>query len=273
MNQSSTADIVFFTAAFGVYIAAFAAFLIRSATRRSLWGWLGVAGLFAGSLSQLIALGIRWKLSGIIPLVSMHEFASVMSWMAAILLGVLVMRTRRFELGSYITPLILGIMAIASLLPTKLSEQLIPALQSYWLHIHVSMAALSEGAFAVACGIAIYYLIKERRADANPEELARLDLLTHRAISIGYPLFTLGALFAGAIWAYNAWGTFWSWDPKEVGSWIIWLFYTGYLHARYKRNWQGRRAAILAIIGFVMVILSFLGNLFLGGQHAYESFG
>ena len=81
------------------------------------------------------------------------------------------------------------------------------------------------------------------------------------------------ALFAGAIWAYNAWGTFWSWDPKEVGSWIIWLFYTGYLHARYKRGWQGRRAAILAIIGFAMVILSFIGNLFLGGQHAYEDLG
>ena len=272
MEQSSTPDITFFTIAFAVYIAAFVAFLVRSATRQTLWGWIGVAGLYAGSVSQLIALGIRWKIAGTIPLASMHEFASIMSWMAAISLGVLITQTRRFELGSYISPIVLGIMAIASLLPTRITEQLVPALQSYWLHIHVSMAAVSEGAFAVSCGLAIYYLIKERRPETTPAELARLDVLNHRAISIGYPLFTLGALFAGAIWAYNAWGSFWSWDPKEVGSWIIWLFYTGYLHARYKRNWQGRRAAILAIVGFAMVILSFLGNLFLGGQHSYESF-
>lgn len=273
METSATPDITFFTIAFAVYVAAMAGFLIRSATRKDIWAWMGVGGLLAGSVCQLIALGIRWKLSGHVPLASMHEYASIMSWMAAGSLAVLIIQTRRFELGSFISPLVIAIMAIASLLPTKINEQLVPALQSYWLHIHVSMAALSEGAFAVSCGLAIYYLIKERRAGTTPAELARLDLLNHRAISIAYPLFTLGALFAGAIWAYSAWGTFWSWDPKEVGSWIIWLFYTGYLHARYKRNWQGRRAAILAIIGFVMIILSFLGNLFLGGQHAYEDLG
>ncbi len=271
MNQ--TPDVSFFTAAFAVYVLSFVLFLIRSGTGRPLFGWMGTIGLVVGSVAQLVALGIRWHLSGHIPLASMHEYASLMSWMAAISLAYLVWRTRRFALGSYVTPVIIGVMAIASLLPTRINQQLVPALQSYWLHIHVSMAAVAEGAFAVSCGLAIYYLIRERRPDTSPQELARLDELNRNAIAIGYPLFTLGALFAGAIWAYNAWGSFWSWDPKEVGSWIIWLFYTGYLHARYKRGWQGRRAAILAIIGFVMVILSFVGNLFLGGQHAYEDLG
>lgn len=262
-------DVQIFTIAFAVYVAALLLFLVRSATQRSLFGWLAVAALAAATVLQTIALIVRWRLSGHVPLSSMHEYASVMSWMAAASLAVLVARTRRFEIGSFATPLIIAIMAIASLMPKQINQQLVPALQSYWLHIHVSMAALSEGAFALACALAIIFLVKERRHDTPPEELERLDMLTHRTISIGYPLFTLGALFAGAIWAYNAWGTFWSWDPKEVGSWIIWLFYTGYLHARHQRGWRGRKAAVLSIIGFAMVILSFLGNLFLGGQHAY----
>ncbi|MBP6874454.1 MAG: c-type cytochrome biogenesis protein CcsB [Candidatus Eisenbacteria bacterium] len=262
-------DAAWFTAAFAFYILALALFLVRSATRRAIWGWAGLSATSAGFLLQTIALVIRWKVSGHSPLASMYEYASVMSWMAAGSLAILVARTRRFEIGSYASPLIIAMMAIASLLPRQIEQQLVPALQSHWLQIHVSMAAISEGAFAVACGLAIAYLVKERRAGTRPEELERLDGLTHRMISIGYPLFTLGALFAGAIWAYNAWGTFWSWDPKEVGSWIIWLFYTGYLHARYRRGWRGRRAAVLSIVGFVMIILSFVGNLFLGGQHSY----
>ena len=262
-------DALFFTLAFALYLAAMAAFLVRGLTRRDIFGGIGVAGLAFGAALQTIALLMRWKLSGHLPLTQMHEYASVMSWMAAICLVVLVARTRRFEIGSYATPLIIAIMAIASLLPKEINRQLVPALQSYWLYIHVSMAALSEGAFAVSCALAIVYLVKARRSSTPVEELTRLDALNHRVISLAYPLFTLGALFAGAIWAYKAWGTFWSWDPKEVGSLIIWLFYTGYLHARYQRGWRGKRAAVLSIIGFAMVILSFIGNLFLGGQHAY----
>jgi cytochrome c-type biogenesis protein CcsB len=268
--MSASADTLFFTIAFACYLAAMALFLTRGATRRPAFGWAGVAALAVGAALQTVALLVRWNLSGHLPLTQMHEYASVMSWMAAVCLAFLLARTRRFEVGSYATPLIIAIMAIASLLPKDINRQLVPALQSYWLYIHVSMAALSEGAFAVSCALAIVYLVKARAGAAtSPAELARLDALNHRVISLGYPLFTLGALFAGAIWAYRAWGTFWSWDPKEVGSLIIWLFYTGYLHARHKHGWIGKRAAVLSIIGFAMVILSFIGNLFLGGQHAY----
>jgi len=266
---SGTLDVQIFTVSFILYGVGFVLYLLRAALQRATAGVIATGLVAVGAALQTIALGVRWNLSGHPPLTSMFEYASVMSWMAAISLVILVARTRRYEVGMYVSPLILGMMAIASIVPKEIYQQLVPALQSYWLHIHVSMAALAEGAFALSCGLAIAYLIKARRADAEPEELARLDALNHRVISIGYPLFTLGALFAGAIWAYSAWGSFWSWDPKEVGSWIIWLFYTGYLHARYRRGWRGRKAAVLAIIGFAMVILSFLGNMFLGGQHAY----
>ncbi len=267
--MSYTADVKLFMVAFGAYLLALAIFLLRNALKRRLLAWMGVGALALGAFVQLVALGVRWYLAGHVPLSSMHEYASVMSFMAAASLAVLLVRTRRFELGALITPLVIAIMAIASLLPKEIHKQLIPALQSYWLHIHVSMAALGEGAFAVSCGVAIMYLVKAGKPNADPADLARLDSLNHRAISVGYPLFTLGALFAGAIWAYKAWGSFWSWDPKEVSSWIIWLFYTGYLHARFQRGWRGKKAAVLSIVGFVMVILSFLGNLFLGGLHSY----
>jgi ABC-type transport system involved in cytochrome c biogenesis permease subunit len=117
-----------------------------------------------------------------------------------------------------------------------------------------------------------YYLIYNlggtfiEKLDFN---LDLLDEINYKAITLGYPLYTVGALFAGAVWAEQAWGQFWSWDPKEVGALIIWLFYSGFLHARYNRQWKGSRAAILAVFGFLMVLLSFFGNYFFGGQHAY----
>ncbi len=100
-----------------------------------------------------------------------------------------------------------------------------------------------------------------------PDEL--LDEISYKAVTLGYPLYTIGALFAGAIWAEQAWGQFWSWDPKEVGALITWLFYSGYLHARYLRGWRDRRAAVLSVVGFLVVLLSFFGNYFFGGLHAY----
>jgi len=97
-----------------------------------------------------------------------------------------------------------------------------------------------------------------------------LDEINYRAVTLGYPLYTLGALFAGAIWAEKAWGSFWSWDPKEVGALIIWLFYSAFLHARYQRGWSGTRTAVLSLTGFAMMMLSFFGNYFFGGLHAYD---
>jgi len=94
--------------------------------------------------------------------------------------------------------------------------------------------------------------------------------LSISAVAIGYPLYTIGALFAGAIWAEQAWGTWWSWDPKEVGALIIWLFYTGFLHARHNRQWRGEPAAILIVLGMVMLFVSFFGNYFFGGMHSFE---
>jgi ABC-type transport system involved in cytochrome c biogenesis permease subunit len=114
-----------------------------------------------------------------------------------------------------------------------------------------------------------WFITKTGLLERIPMNMDILDDINYKAIALGYPLYTVGALFAGAIWAEQAWGQFWGWDPKEVGSLIIWLFYSGFLHARYHRKWKGNRAAILSLCGFGMILLSFFGNYFFGGQHTY----
>ena len=118
----------------------------------------------------------------------------------------------------------------------------------------------------------LYWFIYTKLGSAINKISGKIDILdeiNYRAVSLGYPLYTVGALFAGAIWAEQAWGTFWSWDPKEVGSLLVWFFYSAVLHARYNRDWKGGRLAILSIIGTSMIFVTFYGNFFFGGLHAY----
>ncbi len=268
----TTPDVPYFTASLWLYLGAFLLFTAFFAFRKVLLGRAGAVLLFVGGGFQTVGIAIRWNVAGHVPLSNMFEYATVMSWMAVLSFGVILWRYRRLIVGAFIAPLVFALVVASSLLPKEISQQLVPALQSYWLTIHVSLAALGEGAFAVAFGVSIMYLVSARWRGAKNSRMPSpevLDEINYRAIAIGYPLYTIGALFAGAIWAHEAWGSFWSWDPKEVGALIIWLFYTGYLHARLQRNWQGSRAATMSILGFAMTILSFVGNIFLGGNHAY----
>jgi cytochrome c-type biogenesis protein CcsB len=194
-----------------------------------------------------------------------------MSWAVALSFIVIIARFRRMILGVVVSPVLMLVLVMASMLPKEASRQLMPALHSYWFYIHVTLAALAEGAFIVAAGAGIVYLVR-RKAAAEGDVLPSRDLLEEiiaRAIRVGYPLFTIGALFAGSIWAQYAWGSFWSWDPKETGSLVLWLYYTLLLHQNARGKWRGRTLAVLAIVGFGIAVLSFLGNLFFGGMHAY----
>jgi len=114
----------------------------------------------------------------------------------------------------------------------------------------------------------LFYVLARRLKDRIPA-LERLDSLAYRSVSLGFPIFTFGALISGAIWAHYAWGKWWSNDPKEIGSLIVWLVYLIYLHARYVRKWSGNQAAVAAILGFLFAVLSFVGNSILGGLHSY----
>ncbi len=343
-----TFDIKLFWWVYWLYLASFLFFTVFGATRGVRVGRAVTWVLGVGFVLHTVALSWRWWLSGHVPMANMYEYASLLAWFAVLSYLYIEWRYRKTIVGTFVAPVVVAVMTCASLLPKEITQQLMPALQSYWLWIHVSMAALGEGAFLVAFAVSVMYLIRELRekrtglsevrahasmrrpareavavpgaapggvtvldvdddVDESIEQLMHevgtrdakrggksrgsgngagndpgdgtdggvlpslrlLDEINYRAVAIGYPLFTIGALFAGAVWAYEAWGSFWSWDPKEVGALIIWFFYTAYLHARLQRGWSGRRAAWLSIAGFAIVILSFLGNLWLGGNHAY----
>ena len=267
---SGAPDSPYFSATFALYLLGFLAFVLYGAVKKDGVAKTAITFLALGGVVHTVAIGIRWNAAGHIPFTNMYEYANIMAWMSVFSFLAILRRYYRPIIGLYVSPLIVVLIVSASMLPNDVHSQLVPALQSYWLHIHVALAAIGEGAFLVATAVSVMYLvvIRQKNRDGGVS-LDTLEEINYKALSIGYPLFTIGALFAGAIWAYEAWGSFWSWDPKEVGSLIIWLFYTLFFHGRYQRGWRGQRAAWMSVIGFVMILLSFFGNIFLGGQHAY----
>jgi ABC-type transport system involved in cytochrome c biogenesis permease subunit len=166
--------------------------------------------------------------------------------------------------GATIVSLIMMAIASSPIAPSEIKPP-IPALQSYWLVLHVTMAFIGEAFFVVAFIASIYYL-----AVKNEERRKSLDRVTYTAIAIGYPIFTAGALIFGAIWAEAAWGAYWSWDPKETWALITWFVYTAYLHARLVRRFRGVVTAWLSLIGFAFTVFTFFGvNFLLSGLHSY----
>jgi cytochrome c-type biogenesis protein CcsB len=152
---------------------------------------------------------------------------------------------------------------------------LIPALQSQWLVWHVVLSFIGESAFAVAFGAGLMYLLRDKAApNSFPSRVfpdtATLDALVYRAIAVGFPIFTLGALIFGAVWAKYAWGNYWTWDPKETWALITWIVYALFLHARVVRGWKGRPTAWIAVIGFLATLFTLFGvNYLLSGLHSY----
>lgn len=337
------------------------------------------------------AIAIRWLGSNQAPLSNMYEYMSFVGWSIMLFFVVLSRWYRLPGLGAFVAPVGVIVIAYASVFPNTV-RPLVPVLQSYWLVLHVSMAALGEGAFAVSFGAALMYLLRVRLDESKPWEdrllesffflmatlvgfiilalglkwtgyaaeltnaatggvlryelppffgppgstpgqvkwlglnlplvitpawlagtaaakklntlvlslvvgvlfygIARLlnrsplcslgsravsgmnpkllDEVSYRGVAVGFPLFTLGAIVFAMIWAQKAWGAYWSWDPKETWALISWLFYSGYLHMRIVRGWEGRAAAWTAVIGFVVVIFTLVGvNLLISGLHSY----
>jgi cytochrome c-type biogenesis protein CcsB len=268
---SSTADITLFWGAFWLYLGSFILFAVHSASGNRKAGVIASALFIGGLALNTFGLGARWWITTHPPFATMYEYSVTMAWVIALSFVIFLAKYRKMSIGVFVAPVLIVVMVIASMLPKEASKQLMPALQSYWFYIHVSIAAISEGAFLVAAGAGTMYLIRgdgEGRSRVLPSKEV-LEELTSRAIRFGYPLFFIGAIFAGAIWARNAWGRFWSWDPKETGALVIVLYYTLVLHQNARGKWKGRKLAVASIIGLVIILFSFLGNLFLGGLHAY----
>lgn len=367
---------------------------------------LAAAVMALGFVSQTVALLVRGLYVGRLPITTFFGYLSVLSWLIVLAYLVVLYRYRWTMLGAFVAPVAFIVIVIASLFPMKLEEQLIPALQSYWLQIHVSIALLGEAAFAVGFAAGLLYLARDFKPESLPagqwrrsavnllgslvlgallgsmlfgsplsgtgasvgwrivaaigagvplalpyaaishrwiarrakgtgfgpflfclavaalmisgaltglfnakigfvpaedgkaavfagimmimsipiflillkvfssirEKLPKLELLDevgYKSIAIGWPLFTVGALMAGAIWAHQAWGVYWSWDPKEVGSLVVWLIYALYLHLRAKWGLKASWCAVTAVLGFCAAMLTLVGNLIIGGLHSY----
>lgn len=175
------------------------------------------------------------------------------------------------QLGAIVMAIAFGMALYVWSLPASMREvdALNPALQNQPLMTaHVSMAILSYATFAVSFAAAVLYLIASRRRVTWLPSPEMLDDIGYRAVTLGFPMLAL-VLILGSVWAYRAWGSYWSWDPKETAALFTWLVYGVYLHTRTLRGWRGQRSAIILLIGFAAVIFTYYGNYFFGGMHAY----
>ena len=246
---------------------------------------LAIKGItIVGFAAHTAGLGLRWYESyqvgyGHIPLANLYETLISMSWCTVLVLLLMEQKFKNVTLGAFVFPIASIAMAFASLSPNVQDEiePLIPALQSNWLTYHVLTCFLSYAAFAVSFGASIAFLLKKRKGEvqeASEEEgtlptVSLLDEIIYKANAVGFLLLGIG-IITGAVWANYAWGSYWSWDPKETWSLITWFIYATFLHARLTRGWRGTRTAVLSIIGFCGVVFTFLGvNYVLSGLHSY----
>ena len=262
-----------------------------------------VAGANLALTAQLV---LRWWQSGHFPISNLYESLCFLAW-ACTLTQLLVERTYPSPLvAAAATPIGLGCVAFASFaLPDQLQQAapLVPALRSSWLIMHVSVIMVSYAALLVGSLLSAAVLVTDRgqslelrsssigsggyrqaqlAADGGAAGLTlssssislseQLDSLSYRTITVGFLLLSIG-IVSGAVWANESWGSWWSWDPKETWALICWLVYAAYLHTRLSRGWQGRRPALVAVAGFVVICVCYIGVNLLGiGLHSYGWF-
>ena len=265
---------VLFTAAMWIYFAAMILYFVFIAVKKNVVWKIAFGVQAAGLLLQTAALVLRGIAAGRLPLTNQYEFATSFAWGLCLVSLVFVVRYRFHVLGAFAAPVIFLIIGYAAM-QSKEVHDLMPALQSNWLGFHVSSAIIAYGGFGVSFVLGIIFLMRERMKDQgfldrHVPSKEKLDLIGYRSVALGLLFLTL-CILTGAIWAERAWGSYWSWDPKETWSLVTWLIYAVYLHLRIRRGWNGRAAAIFAVIGFIAVLFTYIGvNTFLPGVHSYK---
>ena len=208
-----------------------------------------------------------------VPWGNMYEFSTIVAFVAVTTFLVLLARQRARWLGVFVLlPVVLYLGLAGTVLYVK-AGPLVPALNSYWLKIHVVAAMAATAMFFVSGIVAIVYLVKLRRPNGTLmqrlPDVASLDRLTYGLVAFAFPIWTF-AVIAGAIWAEAAWGRYWGWDPKETWSFITWVIYAAYLHSRATAGWKGKRAAYFAVAAFAALIINYyIVNTFIVGLHSY----
>ncbi|SMD03574.1 cytochrome c-type biogenesis protein CcsB [Desulfocicer vacuolatum DSM 3385] len=275
MNSSMLLSVVTFVYAFVsvLYIGSWT-------FKKEIMAKVGLYVLIAGFVGNTLGIILRWIESyqmgyGHAPFSNMYESLVFFSWTVAALYIFVEFKYRERIIGVFATPLIFLAIAYASLSPSigDRITPLIPALKSNWLIAHVITCFLGYAGFAVAFGFSIMYLIKPTDhknggLTARLPSLALIDELTHQMVMFGFLFLSIG-IITGAVWANSAWGTYWSWDPKETWSLITWLIYATLLHLRMMRGWDGKQIAWVSIVGFMAVLFTYFGVNLLPGLHSY----
>jgi cytochrome c-type biogenesis protein CcsB len=235
---------------------------------------LGFYLVLTGFICHSVTIGFLYAASGYLPVNNLHQTLSIAGWALVAVFFFLYFRYQLKVVGIYAAPLAAFILLAAHQFPKTpiLAEGLF---KSTWLVIHILTIFFGDAAFTLACGVGILYLIQERTIKTKAPgfffkrlpSLDHLDTTGYACIVVGFCMLTIG-LITGSVYAKAVWGRFWSWDPKEVWSAITWLFYAALIHERLTVGWRGRRAAIMAIIGFAVMLFTFFGvNFLLKGHH------
>jgi cytochrome c-type biogenesis protein CcsB len=257
--------------ALGVYLAALVLASVTLAIRRDWLVRLAHAVLFMGVLVLSAYLALRWKVSGRAPVSNMFESLVLLAW--AVPIAYQAVRTR-LKVPWLAAPIALAAVLTLAYAGTYEADirPLMPALRSNWLAVHVFTCFLGYAGLAVSFLAAIGHLICARSASrVRAETRDALVTVILRSVSLGFLFLSVG-IVTGAVWANAAWGTYWSWDPKETWALITWLIYAFFLHCRQLESWQGRRASWIAVIGFASVLFTYFGvNVLMSGLHSYAS--
>jgi cytochrome c-type biogenesis protein CcsB len=265
-----------------VYFVSFLGYLFMMVMGREFFARAASLVTLAGLVGHSVGIVYRWIESyrlgiGHAPLSNLYESLIFFAWTMIFLYLLVEWRTKNHSIGVFITPIAFLAMAYASYSPNISSriQPLVPALKSNWLIAHVLTCFFGYAAFALAFCLSLMYLFKrmERPEGRGPflkliPRGSLLDDLNYQMVMIGFLLLTLG-IITGAVWAHSAWGSYWSWDPKETWSLITWLVYAAFLHSRMVRGWRGKKLAILSIIGFCCVLFTYFGVNYLAGLHSY----
>jgi len=276
MSSSILLSIVTFVYALAAILYV-AAWVFKKDLPAKLATWTAVIGALGNTAGLILRWLESYKLGiGHAPLSNLYESLVFFSLTIIVVYLVIEKQYQNRIMGVFTTPLAFLAMAYASMSPSISDhiQPLIPALKSNWLIAHVMTCFIGYAAFAIAFGISLMYIVKQRDTEGNSILLARfpqtmiLDDLNHQLIMFGFLFLSIG-IITGAVWANSAWGRYWGWDPKETWSLITWFIYATLLHARMMRGWRGRRIAYLSIAGFIAVMFTYFGVNYLPGLHSY----
>lgn len=280
------AESIFFLVTLASYFVTMLLYFLYVAVKKPVLSKLAIRVQIGALLVHTAAIVLRGAAMGRLPMANQYEFSTAFSWALALVSLVFILKFRFPVLGAFASPVTLLLAVYAGV--QKLNElkviaaggadsirNLMPALRSSWLGIHVSTVIIAYGAFGVSFVLSLIFLFRDKMKengfwDMHIPKKEKLDTISYRCVSLGMMFLTV-TIGIGGIWAENAWGSYWTWDPKETWALVTWVIYLVYLHLRIRRGWNGKTAAIFGIVGFICVLFTYIGvNTLLPGLHSYK---